>query len=156
VPALEYVDGYMGERLAEAGYTCLITDLAYCGHRAHTGRKCRTGEARTLVIGCEGSIWARRGIRFSWNGSDCDVRGNVPAALPFDDGVFRELYCDTTEEIGSPAPFLAEAWRVLRPNGRLDLMKSAARHLADALDEAHWDIRERRGERVVAACRKKD
>lgn len=130
VPALEFVDGAIGDQLRRAGYLCLMTDLARAIHRPHSGRKALTGIARTLSIGCDRSIWERRGIRFGWNGAqNLDVHGPVPAALPFDTGSFREIYVGGGLESLDAAAcvlFVAEAWRALRHGGRFDVMTRCA------------------------------
>ena len=124
VPRLEFVDGYIGDRLREKGWMCLMTDKAWAIHRPHTGRKSLSGAARTLSIGHR-NIWAQRGIRFGWNGDpDLDVRGDVPWALPFDADSFREVYLAnklrdaTPEEVET---FAAEAHRILSDGARLDI-----------------------------------
>ena len=130
VPDLEFVDGEIGNQLRRMGYVLLMADLAKCMHLPHTGRKSAGGAARTLAIGCDRNIWGRRGLRFGWNGAaGLDVRGSVPGALPFDADSFREIYvCGALDGLdrGQLETFVAEARRVLRDGGRLDLSARCA------------------------------
>ena len=140
VPALEFVDGYIGDRLKERGYTCLMTDKARCVHRPHLGRKCMAGRARTLAINCRG-IWAQRGINFDWTPREgLDVCYPRPFCLPFDAESFREVYiCD--RDVGPDD--LAEFARVLRREGRLEICGCSVTvnraEVEDAYRVTRWD-----------------
>ena len=118
VPVLEFVDGYIGDRLRERGYTFLMTDKVQCVHNPHTGRKSMKGIARTLAVNCR-NIWASRGINFDWEQRDgLDVFSPHHPCIPFDSDSFREVYvCDRTVVKGE----LEEYMRILRKDGRLEL-----------------------------------
>jgi len=123
VPSLEFVDGYLSDMAARAGYMPLMTDQVRAVHLPHTGRRSLGGRARTLSIGCR-NIWGRRGIRFSWNEADddADVHGPILWALPFDSDSFREIYIEGALDGVSPKAWdmvCAEAWRVLKDGCRL-------------------------------------
>ena len=156
VPALEFVDGEIGNQLRRLGYTCLMTDLAQAVHFSHSGRKCLHGTARTLAIGCGKNLWARRGIRFSWfHPKSADVVCKDAGVLPFDADSFREIY--VCGELHGLTPmernrFLGHAWRVLRHDGRLDLCEPATAGIA--LDDARWRVDRAGPNRLIAFARK--
>ena len=152
VPALEFVDGAIGDQLRRVGSICLMTDLVHAFHLPHTGRRCTRGEARTLAVGCR-NIWARRGIRFGWNGqADLDVRGTVLGALPFDAGTFREIYVgaelkDLTRK--QREIFVIEARRCLRPGGRFDVSHDT-KHMLRLIEKGGFKVHKTSATRIVA------